>query len=146
MAQPLEAQIAALARMSSKQLKAEWVRIVKNPPPPLTTDLLARGIAWHLQQSVHGGLTPATMREIRRLAKDLEEGGKARVTDGRIKAGTRLMREWGGSTHHVLVLENGYLYRDRHYHSLSQIARGISGVHCSGPRFFGLLYPGKARG
>jgi len=145
MPQPLEAQIAALAAMSSRQLRTEWTRIVRNPPPPLTADLLARGIAWHLQQGAHGGLTPATMREVRRLARELDDGGPGRITDGRIKAGTRLMREWGGATHHVLVLENGYLYRDRHYHSLSQIARGIAGVHCSGPRFFGLVHPGKTR-
>lgn len=53
-------------------------------------------------------------------------------------AGTRLVRDWGGVSHHVLVLESGYHYGDRRYSSLSQIARDITGAHWSGPRFFGL--------
>ena len=38
----------------------------------------------------------------------------------------------------MLVLEEGYLYQDRRYRSLSQIAAPITGAKRSGPRFFGL--------
>jgi hypothetical protein len=38
----------------------------------------------------------------------------------------------------VLVVDDGYSYRDRHYRSLTAIAREITGVAWSGPRFFGL--------
>ncbi|WP_374388004.1 DUF2924 domain-containing protein [Sandaracinobacter sp.] len=67
---------------------------------------------------------------------------RVNVTAGRIKPGTRLVRDWGRASHHVTVLEGGYLYRDRHYRSLSQIARDITGSHLSGPRFFGLTRQG----
>jgi hypothetical protein len=40
--------------------------------------------------------------------------------------------------HQVLVLEEGFEHEGRHYRSLSQIARAITGAHWSGPRFFGL--------
>ena len=134
----LQAQLEALAHMTQSQLKAEWRRVCQTPAPALTADLLARGIAWKLQERSHGGLSPAMLREVARLAKGMEGSESLNITAGRIKPGTRLVRDWGRTSHHVTVLDRGYLYRDRHYRSLSQIARDITGTHWSGPRFFGL--------
>ncbi|MDT7952526.1 MAG: DUF2924 domain-containing protein, partial [Acetobacteraceae bacterium] len=58
--------------------------------------------------------------------------------------GTRLVREWGGEVHNVLVPENGFEYRDGRYRSLTELARLISGAHWSGPRFFGLASSRKS--
>jgi hypothetical protein len=140
MARVLEDQLAALTTLSSAQLRAEWRRVYKVAAPPLSADLLARGIAWRLQEKAHGGISSATARELQRLKRQLDASGSVSVNAyaGRIKPGTRLVRDWGGVSHHVLVLENGYDYRDRRYASLSQIARHITGAHWSGPRFFGL--------
>ena len=55
-----------------------------------------------------------------------------------VKPGTRLVREWNGQTHTVLVYVDGVEWRDRRYRSLSVVAREITGAHWSGPRFFGL--------
>lgn len=52
---------------------------------------------------------------------------------------TGLVRDWGGASHHVVILEYGFLYRDRRYGSLTQIAFDITGAKWSGPRFFGLV-------
>jgi hypothetical protein len=142
----LEAQLSTLISMTPARLRAEWRSVYKTEPPPLTADLLARGVAWKLQQRVHGGLPPATTREIRRMKAELDKAGGSIVTLGRIRPGTRLVRDWGGAAHHVLVLERGYLYRDRHYASLSQVARDITGAHWSGPRFFGTRREASARG
>jgi len=38
----------------------------------------------------------------------------------------------------VLIRDDGYVYRERHYRSLIEIARTITGTSWSGPRFFGL--------
>ena len=40
--------------------------------------------------------------------------------------------------HQVTVLDHGLDYRGRHYRSLSEIAREITGTRWSGPLFFGL--------
>ncbi len=126
--------------MSSAQLRSKWLSLFKTPPPPLTADLLARGIAWRMQERAHGGLASAAWRELERLKRELQKNGSVstNVYQGRIKPGTRLVREWGGVSHHVVVLETGYHFRDRRYRSLSQVARDITGAHWSGPRFFGL--------
>ena len=61
-----------------------------------------------------------------------------------LKAGTRLARDWHGKTHHVLVLDEGFLFEDRRYASLTRIANTITGANWSGPRFFGLKRRAKA--
>jgi hypothetical protein len=59
--------------------------------------------------------------------------------------GTQLLRKWGGATHVVLVLDNEFEYRGKHYSSLTQIAESITGAHWSGPRFFGIVRRSKKR-
>ena len=56
----------------------------------------------------------------------------------KLTPGARLIREWQGRTIAVLVTEQGFLWEERAYGSLSQIAREVTGAHWSGPRFFGL--------
>lgn len=55
-----------------------------------------------------------------------------------LKTGTRLVRSWNGKSYHVLVCDDGFEFNERHYTSLSHIAREITNAHWSGPRFFGL--------
>ncbi len=68
------------------------------------------------------------------------EVGSARHPDSALtlKPGVRLLREWGGRTHQVTVTDDGFDYGGKHYRSLSEIARTITGARWSGPRFFGL--------
>ena len=53
---------------------------------------------------------------------------KRRERDPRLPApGTVLWREYRGVRHEVTVLENGFIYNDEHFGSLSKIARYIAG-------------------
>mgnify|MGYP001000906205 CR=1 FL=1 len=134
-------QTVGLAAMSQAQLRAEWRRIHKGQmmPSGLGRDLATRAITWKLQERVHGGMPPATSRELRRLADQLRDTGEIDIArDIRLKPGTRLVRQWHGRVFHVLVLEDGFLFEDRHYRSLTPIAREITGAAWSGPRFFGI--------
>lgn len=100
---------------------------------------MLRGIAYKLQEQAYGGMPPALRRELARLAAQLERSGDLDVERQlKLKTGTRLVREWHGRTCYVTVLEQGFLFEDRCYASLSQIARHVTGTKWSGPRFFGL--------
>ena len=69
----------------------------------------------------------------------LGEGGSLNVTQTRsFKPGTKLIREWKGKVHEVVIAGSTYIWAGQHYRSLSQIARAITGTRWSGPRFFGL--------
>jgi tRNA/rRNA methyltransferase len=56
----------------------------------------------------------------------------------KLMPGTRLVRDWHGVGHTVVVLEDGFEYGGRRWSSLTAIARAITGSHWNGPRFFGL--------
>jgi hypothetical protein len=135
----LEQQLAELPGMSPAQLRARWRECWRSPAPDIGPDLLRRGIAWKLQSRVHGGLPSHTKRELERAA-DRFRRGEEMISSSRpsLKPGTRLVRQWQGSVHRVLVLDNGYEYDARRFTSLTQVATAITGTHWSGPSFFGL--------
>ena len=92
-----------------------------------------------MQERAHGGLALAVKRRLRALAEEFEANGAGSLAPAPLlKPGTRLLREWGGKTHTVIVLDDGFEYDGERHHSLTQIARRITGAHWSGPRFFGL--------
>ena len=136
----LAVELAALSRLDAADLRAEWRRLYRTEPPKkLSRDLLELGVAWKLQERVLGGLSATTKRQLGELAKTLaakSDLAKARTVN--LKPGARLVRAWGGETHEVLVVEDGFLWRGKTWASLSAIAREMTGTHWSGPRFFGL--------
>ena len=143
----LNDKIAGLALLSPAQLRAEWRRLHRNQPLPegLSTDLIARAIAWRLQEKAFGGLPPPRRRELARLAEQLESTGQLDVERRRqFKPGTRLVRQWHGKPYVVTVLDQGFEFKERHYASLTPIARQITGAAWSGPRFFGLERKGES--
>lgn len=137
----LSDQLAGLATMSQAQLRAEWRRQHKGQimPSGLGRELASRAIAWRLQERIHGTLPPSSLRELKRLALQLRDNGDLDIArEVRLKPGTKLVRQWRERIYHVLVLEDGFQFGDRHYRSLTPIAREITGAAWSGPRFFGL--------
>lgn len=136
----LSERLISLVSLDLGQLRSEWRRLYRTTPPVrLSRDLLQRSIAHRLQEEVLGGLPPAAQRRLAAMARALAANGEPAAAPAvRLKAGTTLVREWHGRTHTVLVLEKGFEHEGKHYVSLTQLARTITGAHWSGPRFFGL--------
>jgi hypothetical protein len=132
--------------LSLAQLRGEWLQQHKAPPPETVgRPFLMLGIAHRLQEKAFGKLALSSVRELERLGRRLDETGTlGEEPTARLKLGTRLVREWQGRSHQVELTEKGYLYGDRNYASLSQVARAITGAQWSGPRFFGLKRAGEA--
>jgi hypothetical protein len=135
----LDMKLEALGKMKRRELEQEW-RIVfgEDAPPAFGNDLLARAIAYHLQEKAYGCLSATDHRQIEAAAKQLGVGGSVTRLSPNLRPGTQLARDWGGRTHHVSVMDGGFEYRQRRYRSLTAIARDITGAAWSGPRFFGL--------
>ena len=142
----LDDELAALQAMPPAALRAEWRKVFRTPAPALGPDLLRRGLAWKQQARVQGGLPTSVRRGIEAAAKQLEQTGRVTSDTVRLKSGTRLLRRWRGKAYHVLVLDDGFEHEGRHFVSLSQIARAITGAQWSGPRFFGLRKGGRSDG
>jgi hypothetical protein len=139
----VEHQLAALENMSLQNLRAEWPQYCSgDAPSSLSKELLRLTLAYRLQEQAFGGLSRRSLLRLKTL-----ESGKRPAPDrsaSRLKPGTRLIREWNGKTHEVMVLEGEqYAHAGQIHRSLTEIARLITGAHWSGPRFFGLKAPAR---
>ncbi len=133
-------RLTSLKSCSIAELKQQWSTLYKSEPPlRISHELLTRGVAYRIQEQVHGGLKSSTRRLLMRLANDARSGRPLRFEPAApAPAGTVLMREWHGVTHEVRVLDCGVLYKRKRYRSLTEVAKVITGAHWNGPQFFGL--------
>lgn len=136
----LHQELAQLEALTIFELRGEWRRHLRMAPPMrLSRDLLLRGIAYRLQEKALGGLSKTCLRRLSVAPIDSGDStSRIAKKAASLKPGTRLVREWHGVTHVVLVHPDGFEWEGRRYRSLSVIARAITGAHWSGPRFFGL--------
>jgi hypothetical protein len=144
----VENRIAGLAAMSRAELRQLWAQELKRvPPQTLGRDILALGIAYAWQERVQGWLSARIAKELDRLSRHLLQDAQlpARLPhrSPSPQTGTVLIREWQGTTHHVTVTADAFLWNGRSYPSLSGVARGITGTKWNGPRFIGLREPDK---
>ena len=129
-----------LESLAHAELKTLWQRYFKTEPPSgASKEFLIGHIAWMQQADQHGGLKRSSVRQLKTLTQQLRMG--VDLTPEHVltvKAGTRLIREYQGEKHEVIVVEKGFRYRDQNFGSLSAIARHITGTNWNGKVFFGV--------
>lgn len=136
------ANVSTECQPSRDVLIDAWIKAYRRPPPRgLSTRLLVYACHYNGQVKEYGWLKKSTLRQLRQY---VPAPSGTTTTDTRppvaLKPGTgsRLVREWRGKTHMVDLEENGFVYQEKTYRSLSAIARTITGARWSGPRFFGV--------
>jgi hypothetical protein len=132
--------LSRLPKLDLGELRQQWRALYKaEASPHLSRELLVRAVAYRIQEVALGGLRPGRQRQLRQIAQQFKQTGKAMIrARPELKPGTRLVREWRGRTYEVLVLDGCFSWQDTHHRSLSAIARKITGTAWSGPLFFGL--------
>lgn len=138
---PVLARLAALKRMTVKELKAEWEALFAAPAPNNSRGYLEMRLAWRIQELTLGGLSHDTRKMLVLLADEIDgkSDRKAIIADSRNPVtGTRLVREWEGVEHTVTVMRDGFDWHGRRFKSLSAVAKAITGTQWNGYRFFGL--------
>jgi hypothetical protein len=122
-----------------------WNKSFGRPASPgLRRELMLPILAFRIQELAHGGLKPETTAKLREITASLSSTGQ-NATRPRFKAGTRLVREWKGKVHEVVITVDGFVYFGETYKSLSPIACRITGTHWSGPAIFGTRRGKKTR-
>ena len=126
--------------MDRKELIQLWQKLYDNDPPlKIGSSFLRHEIAYKLQKQMFGGLKPATERYLLKVVEGVLSGKAVDAPPpATIRVGTRIIREWQGITHEVVVEEKCVVWQGRKYRSLSEVARTITGTRWSGPRFFGV--------
>ncbi len=108
--------------------------------PDLTrNELVARWEAEYGRAPTKGLSRRLLEYKLERMLADVEAGRDIGRQGAAAKAGTRLLREWQGVIHEVVIEAEGVRYKGERYPSLSAVAREITGTRWSGPRFFGLV-------
>ena len=125
----LDAELAALPDLPWADLARRWGEVTDRPVPRVKHTLLRLALAFELQASVYGGVS-------RRTAQRLAQINGASPAQ---PAGMKLVREWNGVLHTVIVAEGEVIHwNGKQWNSLSEVARTITGTRWSGPAFFGL--------
>lgn len=156
-------EVAALQRMTVKELRARYAEAFGEDTPANNKGWLVKRIAWRLQALAEGGLS----ERARQRAADLANDADLRLSPPKAKAGpalaertktvalhvkgddrlplpgTVITRAYKGETLHVKVLPHGFEFEGEVYKSLSAVAKAITGQHCNGYYFFRL---GKEEG
>lgn len=150
-------EVAALKRMTVKELRGRYLEVFGEQARSGNKDFLWKRIAWRIQALAEGDLTERARRRAEELANDADlrvrrppdkpaaPGGATQTTKvafrgraGDLMPGTVIAREYKGELIQVTVLDNGFQYLGETYRSLSAIAKAVTGSHWNGHYFFGL--------
>jgi hypothetical protein len=136
----LEAEIGRLPALSLLELRNRWKTLFGHPAPKsLRRNFLTRAVAYQMQVEAYGGLSVATKRRLREIARAVRNGdANAVLGSSRIKPGTQMIRQWQNATHTVTALAEGFEWNGRTYKSLSAVANAITGTNRNGFAFFGI--------
>ena len=143
-------KLSKLGTAGRAELLAIWTSTTGQPPAAFRTsrELLASALAWQLQERKFGGLSTATRRRLRVLARADERKKRSSqlvAASTNLRPGSVIIKQWRGAQHVVMVMGDGFQHRGRVYGSLSQVAREITGTRWNGPAFFGLRKrPGRS--
>jgi hypothetical protein len=138
----LDIEVARLRGLDVRELQARWHTVFRRRAPPhLARHLLFRILVYQLQADGLGGLAPETARLLDRSGSPTDVGKLAAEFNQRkaeLRPGTILVREWDGQLHRIMVLADGFAWKDTIYPSLTKVAFAMTGTRWNGPRFFGL--------
>ena len=157
-------ELARLPRLGVADLRRRYADLFGETIRTGNRAWLLKRLAWRLQSLAEGDLSERARQRAAALAHDAD----LRLSPPRPRStlpvaaadrparrpgkrnhrlppdGTILTRLYKGTTVHVRVLEQGFVYEGIIYRSLSAVAKAITGSHCSGYRFFHLLPKGAA--
>lgn len=124
--------VAEVVSADRTTLTQQWhARFHRDPPAHVQVAMMRRVLAWHAQHQA----SPFAAKGMTASSMSLTTPPRSGPT---LSPGTRLLREWQGATHEVLVLPQGFDYLGKTFSSLSAVARAITGTAWSGPAFFGI--------
>ena len=158
-------ELAALTRLTPKELRARYAEVFGEPTTTGNRTWLVRRIAWRLQVLAEGDLSARARERAAELARDADirvipprshadalPAGPTRTGtlpkdrgDGRLPPpGSVITRSYKGAAVQVKVLATGFEYDGNVYASLSAVAKAVTGSHCNGFLFFRLNKAGAA--
>jgi len=155
-ADKVQQQMARLHSLTHDELKALYVTMFGSEPPTYNRTFIINRLAYRIQEFTFGGLSETVRDRLRQLLiehgydetgirVETKNGRRRRATDDMPIIGTKLIREWKGARHEVIVVPGGVEYQGKRYRSLTAVTRAITGCHWNGRTFFGIDARGRSR-
>jgi hypothetical protein len=159
-------ELAALQRLTLRELRCRYASLFGEPTQAVNKTWLIKRLCWRMQALAEGDLSERARQRAAELANDADlrmtapqpprtttrTGMAAPATpapaapDPRLPApGTILTRVYKGKTLQVQVLRQGFAFDGELYKSLSAVAKVITGAHCNGFLFFRVGRSGGVR-
>ncbi len=158
-------EVAALRRLTTKQLRDKYGELFQEPTLANNRAWLVKRLAWRLQALAEGGLSERARQRAAELVNEADlrllppkespvaEAADQTCTrtlrnqaDDRLPPpGSILTRVYKGETLQVHVRADGFEFEGQFYGSLSAVAKAITGAHCNGFLFFRLSPKGGQR-
>ncbi len=132
------AHVASLEDLTSEDLKNKWAQMFGSKPTTHRRTYLITRMAYRIQELAYGGLAEESKQDLDKLVDGEIEIGQKSKRLCTPPVGTKIIREYNGIEHQVMVTRSGFEYQGRTFKSLSEVARLITGTRWSGPVFFGL--------
>jgi Protein of unknown function (DUF2924) len=160
---PIGQQLRELQRLTTPQLRGRYAELFGEHTPANNRTWLLKRIAWRLQALAEGGLSERARQRAAEQANDADlrmnppapprtpkpapdqpaTRAEPAALDRRLPPpGTVLTRPDKGLTLQVEVLPRGFAYQGQVFKSLSAVAKAITGSHCNGYSFSGLVHHG----
>jgi hypothetical protein len=96
-------------------------------------------LAYRIQELAYGGTDEATENKIQAAVREISRpknyGSLRKFTP---MVGTKIVKEYRGQIHEILVVSDGFAYAGAIFSSLSAIANKITGTKWNGIKFFNL--------
>ena len=125
-------QLLALGQMTQEEMIEKWKDLFGVQPPQYGRVFMRKRLAHRIQELFYGGLPEMLKTQM------LEQKKLQKRNAGIFKPGNRIIREWHGVAHEVIIRNNGVEYQGVIYRSLTAVAKKITGVHWNGKTFFGV--------
>ena len=141
-------EIEQLRTLKAVALKIKYQQVFGEPSRSLNRQFLFRRIAWRMQALAEGDLSERARRRASELADDADWKIRPSRTfrgfsieeprrDHRLpEPGSILTREYKGRNIVVRVLDEGFVWEQRRYASLSKLAFAVTSTRWNGFTFF----------
>lgn len=135
-------QVMQLQDMNIRELTKTWHTLFDHEPDVASQRYMIEKLAYRIQELAYGGLDTETDGKIKSCAKEITKKNAAPVSKKSHKfcpmIGTKIVKEYKGKTHEVMVVNDGFSYDGMVFRSLSAIATKIAGTKWNGLKFFGV--------
>nr|WP_253308775.1 DUF2924 domain-containing protein [Rickettsia endosymbiont of Ceutorhynchus assimilis] len=137
MEKEIEKKVMNLERKPLGEMRKMWKKVFGEEAPKHSKKYLIPRLAYRMQEEAYGEMSRKGTKRLEYLADWLEKG--KRISSDKLPVeGTELILERGEETHAVRVTDQGLIYREEFFTSLSAEAGKIMEMSYNGPLLFGM--------